>query len=227
MVEPNMRTARLAQAMMVRRAVGAGDWDATAGTALARALEDRARDATGDGQDDRLDNRLCGFLGHILSRRGPDVYDYLSGMTSYGPQSLMDSRHGCGRLLFRLTVTVNPLRGGHRDIYVCERCGMAGNVSAGSPLPGVTIGPQGTVVVVPGEAFGPTGWYTAARQPVGGHREESIGVWPLRGDRIRLKVEIRPGDGLRRWAVALVSTADYAVVQVPVGSADEHRRRQP
>jgi hypothetical protein len=209
-------TNRVTQEMLVRRAVAVGDYEQEEGIRLAESLAASARAA--ERADDRLDHDLCLFLERILQRRGPDVHDYLSGVTSYGPQRFTGDNHVCGERLLRLTLNVRPVSG-HRHLHICERCGIVGNVPHGSRVPSLRMDAEGRLTADIGSE--PVrGWYAVGRQPVGGHGSLSLGVRRLSTGQFTVTVPIRPTDGLRRWAVAVVLAGDYSVIQVPVGADD-------
>jgi hypothetical protein len=202
---PRRAAARCLQALMVRRAIEMGDYPAALGSDLAHALEGQACRELAEAppvatpERDLLDRRLCRFLAEILSRRGPDVHDYLRVWTAYGPQTAIDDLHDCGRRLVRTPLHPRWLTAGERWLDSCERCGTVANQPAGlPPLRGRS-------------------WYASSLQPVGGHPERPTPVQPLTGDLV--PAQVAPGwpdtglGGLRRWGAAIVSDGDYVVLQ--------------
>jgi hypothetical protein len=211
---------RLCQSLLIhsilagrRREELEADASADADRALARDLSALALGTTASG--DAADRRLCEFLGRELGRHGPDVHASFGGLLSFGVQSWADGDHACGLRLMRSLLTMVPMREGHRHLYLCERCGVVGNVPAGAPLPGMRIGRDGALSVR-FEAEPAPGWFTVCPQPVGGQPERPSLVQRLSGKRIERDVSIELAPGLRRWAVAIVTAGDYLVIQAPV-----------
>ncbi|MFI5758516.1 hypothetical protein [Streptomyces sp. NPDC051569] len=232
---PDRAASRLLQAVTVRSAVAAGDYPSGQGGRLAEMLEHLARraayparpapGAAGPGTvpagepvtDSVADRALAAFLSRILSRRGPDIHDYLSGALGYSPERATGLRHFCGRRLLVLQLVPRWTTGGVRDLYVCERCGPACTVPSGGRPPGRIEIDASRVRVEFAEPLTSDGWYTACRQPIGGHPEEPGAPRPLRAGATGLSVELpaRTTRGLRRFAIALVADGECVVVQLP------------
>ncbi|MFI9275832.1 hypothetical protein ACIGXM_34810 [Kitasatospora sp. NPDC052896] len=222
MAEENLdRAARhVLQAVMVRAAVAAGDYPAMTGRRLASQLDLRARaEATGNpveraGAGDRA---LCAFLATILSRRGPDVHDYLTGAFGYRPERATGLRHHCGRELLGIELVPHWAPARPRELYICERCGPAYSLPHGfAPPSRLRVDPTALRV----EFNAPLvqgGWFAASRQPIGGHREHPLlprALAPGAGA-LEARIPTGAGPGLRRFAAALVVDGDYAIFQVP------------
>ena len=221
---------RLLQAVTVRAAVAAADYPREAGERLAAALEESARHAAYSAgpettagarppvtdPDAEADRALAGFLSTILSRRGPDLHDYLSGAIGYSPERTAGQSHACGQRLLVLQVVPRWTIGGVRDLYVCERCGPAFSVPTGAEPPRILVsGAQLRLDFA--RPLSADGWYTACRQPVGGHREDPTPPHHLPAGATGLTVALptTAGAGLRRFAVAVVTGGRYVTAQIP------------
>ena len=213
-------------ALMIRQSVRCGDYEAGAGLALARELERRAlgvqAPAEVASQASSVDASLAGFFEIALSRRGPDVHDYLSSAMSYESERLTSRVHSCGKRLFLLALVPKLWVHGRRYLWVCERCGKVCDVSEQSVYVGMRQVDGGFALELPGAWTGRTAWLTASVQPLGGERRE-----PVAARRLTLEPEVRvafappAGElGLRRFAVALVFDGDYVISQLPYSSGD-------
>ncbi|CAM5604145.1 MULTISPECIES: hypothetical protein [Streptomyces] len=231
---PDRGADRLLQAMTVRAAVAAGDCPGESGRRLATLLEELARGAVypaPSGEEPTVpscggrpaceadaDRAFTAFLSRILSRRGPDIHDYLSGAVSYSPERPVAEAHHCGRRLLVVRIVPRWTVGGVRDFYVCERCGPAYALPEGSRPPRRLTVHATRLTVEFAEPLSADGWYTACRQPVGGHPERPGALRRIGAGATSLEVALPAQDapGLRRFAVALVSDGRCAVVQVPI-----------
>ncbi|MET7737590.1 hypothetical protein ABZT02_40695 [Streptomyces sp. NPDC005402] len=216
---------RLTQAVIVRSAVTSGDFPPDEGRRLAGSLEEEAgRFGPGRPTDEppapsaALDRELCAFLAVILARRGPDIHDYLAGVIGYRPERPAGQRHDCGNQLLIVPMVPRWLNGAVRDLHVCERCGPCYSLPSNAPSPLACTLHARALHLQFREPLASGAWYTACRQPIGGHPERALPVRHAPSGACHLCVE-RPADagaGLRRFAVALVADGDYATFQLPL-----------
>lgn len=214
--------ARTLQALLLRAAVSKDDYPKELGQPLVGALHDHAcRELTDErlaaAERTALDRRFCTFLATILSQRGPDIHTYLRAAVRYGPQGTTGDRHHCGNRLLRMSLLPRWLKAGERWLDVCERCGMATNQPAGGPSGWMAPAPPGRVVIQLGRPV-TGGWYTGAVQHLGEQYERPLAVRAIPTSAATFTVDIPPCQvgGLRRWAVAVVTEADYHIFQLPL-----------
>jgi hypothetical protein len=222
-------SSRLLQARTVRSAVAAGDYPVRTGARLAGLLEALGRrnayDPVAHSREDdaSADRAMAVFLSRILSHRGPDIHDYLSGTIGYSPERPTGIGHFCGQSLLAIAVVPRWTTAGVRDLYICERCGPAFAVPHGSAPPRISVNDGARLRL---DFAGPAvadGWYTASRQPVGGHAEPSQPPRPVEAGQEGVTVAL-PLDatlGLRRFAVALVIGGECVIAQFPIMTNDE------
>lgn len=204
-----MNQVQAVQVRTIRAAIAAGDYPADRGTELIDRIVDPAADA---------DHELSLFLRVVLCSRGPDVHGYLGDLLGYSPERAVRTRHHCGRRLLVLQLVPHGLPDGVRDFYVCERCGPAFAVPAGTEPPGIVVESEDVARVTLPVPLPATGWVAAGRQPIGGHRESQDDPWPVAEATTELCLRL-PADhapGVRRFAAALICQGDFVIVQFPL-----------
>jgi len=86
-----------------------------------------------------LNDRFCDVLAAICSSRGGYVYPYISGIGYDGSERSYGSLHSCGAALFVTDTKQSIFAHYGRRLWLCARCGMAGESPLAIPLPVISI----------------------------------------------------------------------------------------